>query len=232
MKSSKKTKPAVNVGDGAIPVRAEIVVDTAGTPVRQPYGSKYRAEYCDRVIQMFEDMLAASGEKLEESIAEETRSKSEASPARAKEAEDKRAPRSETRVTERRTVRRNEWRLVCAELPSMNKFGRLIGVSKNTLINWRAQYPTFDEACCRCIDMLEDALVQRGLRGQYDPEMVKFVGKNWAGMKDRHEITGAEGAPLNPPVEFRTVPLETLNAAEALMLEARRKLLAGAEANG
>lgn len=208
------------------PVTGKLV---ANEPKR---GGSYRSEYCDLILKLFEDMLAASGEKLADKILEEDRSLSEqAAQAESSGAEigadgkKKRRPRAGLRIVERRTVKRREWRLVCAELPSLAKFGRLVGVSSATITNWRHSYPSFDDACTRCTDMLGDALFQRGLRGQYDPEMVKFVGKNWAGMKDRHEVTGADGAPLNPPQELRGVPTSVLDATYAELMDLKRRLL-------
>ncbi len=234
-----RAKAALN--PDAKPVSAQLVVNPlTGTPTFSSFGSKYRPEYCQHMLQFFTGELMKSGEKLHEKEIENETTKSErpkgwekaaaeaAKVAAAKEGTNVAAPRTTASgvvITERRKEKRQEWRIVCAELPSFARYARSIGVSHATMKNWSALYPTFHEAYDMCVDMLEDALVQRGLRGQYDAELVKFVGKNWAGMKDRHEVTGADGAPINPPPEYRLVPLAELDAVQATLLAARQRLL-------
>lgn len=219
----------------AIEVVAELVVNPlTGTPTRSQSGA-YHPRYCELVLKMFAEMLESSGVKLADTEVEETREIAERTPPE-KRPEDPAADPSKPGpkpgrpgmvIQEKRKVKRKEWKLVCAELPSFAKFGRLVGVSSGILKQWRAQYPSFDEACNMAADMAGDALFQRGLRGQYDAEMVKFVGKNWFGFVDRHELTGAEGAPLNPPAEYRGITVEALDEARTALLDLRTRLLAG-----
>ncbi len=221
--------------DAAVEVVAELVVNPlTGTPERSQSGA-YHPRYCEMILKMFADMLESSGVKLADTEVEETREIAERTPPE-KQPEDpapdpsKPGPkpgRPAMVIQEKRKVKRREWRLVCAELPSFAKFGRMVGVSSGILKQWRAQYPSFDEACNMAADMAGDALFQRGLRGQYDSEMVKFVGKNWFGFVDRQELTGADGAAINPPPEYRGVTAEALDAARAALLELRTRLLAG-----
>lgn len=218
-------------GDNAVSVNAEIVINPlTGTPAVSRT-SGYRAEYCGLILKMFSEMLDASGTKLEEAVIEETRSLAEKQPVAAEESADgkKHRARPQIAITEKRTVKRKEWRMVCAELPSLSKFARMVGVSAQTVNNWRALHPAFENACAMAIDMAGDALFQRGLRGQYDAEMVKFVGKNWFGFADRHEVTGADGAPLNPPAELRLLPESQLAQIEQELRAIKQRLIGQGE---
>lgn len=228
-------------GDDAIDVQAELVLNPlTKAPYRRGPASRYRIEYCDLILKFFAEMLEQSGIKLQEGITEEKREKAKApenaiaSDAAVEESKPRPGGHKlrKLEIIEKRTIQRKEWRLVCAELPSFAKFGRLVGVSTDTLVNWRRLNPAFDDACKMAADMACDALLQRGLHGQYDPEMVKFVGKNWFGLADRHEITGAEGAPLNPPAQLRHVSLAELDEAERGLREIKRRLLEGTTARG
>lgn len=220
-----KTKPVIQNAE-AVSVKAEIVCNPlTGVPVRAS-NTRFRPEYCDLVVKMFSEMLEGSGRKLADTESEETRTKA-VRPTKAETDEAGKKKRiTGTVITERRTNKRNEWTLVMAELPSFAKFGRQIGVSKATITNWQNQFPSFGEACAICTGMLEDAITDRALNGQYDPQFSTFVLKNWCGMKDRHEITGADGAPLNPPAELRSVPLSELDAVQTLLQAAKQRLLA------
>lgn len=229
-------------GDDAVHVQAELVLNPlTKVPYRRGPSSLYRVEYCDLVIKFFAEMLEQSGVKLQEGIIEEKREKAKRPETTApgteieppvEQPKKARTSASKLEVIEKRTIQRKEWRLVVAELPSFAKFGRLLGVSGQTITNWRRLNPQFEDACQMAADMACDALLQRGLRGQYEPEMVKFVGKNWFGLADRHEITGAEGAPLNPPTQLRNVPLAELEEIERGYLELKRRLIEGATAKG
>ena len=210
------------------------------------------------LLDYYREQLEKSGRKLIETSTEEVRSKSNEDSNTAaedengelretdgtftkkpepKEGEDSQpsmTPEPGRKLTrkERREIRRAEYRHVTAELPSLAVFAGMIGVSTPTLTHWQHQYPSFKEAVLMAKDMGANALIQRGLAGQYRPEMVAFVGQHWYGMVPRTEITGAEGAPLNPPPELRMVSMETLNEHEKALLELRSKLLLTAGSGG
>ena len=231
MRRKATSKPPVASVELAKPVVAEIVCNPlTGVPVRAK-SNEYRPEYCEMIIRMFSEMLDASAIKLATSEIEETREIAEREPAQGKvtgkvgRRQDSVAGRGEMQITTKRTVHRKEAKIVAPELPSMAKFGRLIGVSTRHLKRWMDLYPTFSEAVQMCMDMGEDALSNRALTGQYDAEFSKFVGKNWYGMKDRQEITGADGAPLNPPPQLRLISTEELESAMAKLQDLRRSLL-------
>ncbi len=224
----------------ATEVVAELVTNPlTGAPVRSR-SNLYDPRYCELVLKFFAEMLEMSGAKLADTEVEETREIAERTPPPKPEdlpPEEEGKPkrgripgRPGMVIQEKRKVKRKEWRLVCAELPSFAKFGRVIGVSTNVIKGWRSQYPNFDEACQMAVDMAGDALLQRGLRGQYDSEMVKFVGGTWYGFSSKLEVTGKDGAPLNPPAEYRLVPAEVIDEQLKLLREMRTKLLTGGSA--
>lgn len=245
MPEEQALKTPTTVSDAPIEepkaVEGEVIL-TRPTRVgnRTNHPVKYRPEYCQMILDMYDEMLAASDIKIMDEETLEQRSKA----LREKEQEAATTTavgingdpivqpkrRAKAKTVESRQVKRTMWRYACAELPNFNRFGRLIGVSSSTLISWRKQYPSFDEACEMATDQLQDAIVQRGLTGQYDADFAKFVGKNWARMTDRHEVTGADGAPLNPPPELRLIPIAQLEEAEKQLLELKRRLLTPAAA--
>lgn len=232
MKKAKTSRPVIQTGPDAAAVEAQIVCNPlTGIPVRAST-TRFRPEYCDLVVKLFAEMLEESGRKLADSESEETRTKASTPKKAEKDADGKRPRIGGPVITERRTVKRKEWTLVMAELPSFSKFGRQIGVSKATISGWQNQFPSFGEACAICTGMLEDAVSDRALNGQYDATFSIFVLKNWCGMKDRHEITGADGAPLNPPAELRGVPMAELDVAHSMLMEIKNRLLLAGAGNG
>lgn len=230
-------KRAAVVVDPVTEVVADLVTNPlTGAPVRSR-SNCYDSRYCEMILKFFADMLEMSGAKLADTEVQETREIAERQPPpkpedlppveEGKPALGRTPGRPGMVIQETRKVKRKEWRLVCAELPSFAKFGRVIGVSSYVIKGWRLQYPNFNEACEMALDMAGDALLQRGLRGQYDAEMVKFVGGTWYGFSSKLEVTGKDGAPLNPPAEYRLVPAEMIDEQLKLLREMRAKLLTG-----
>lgn len=198
-------------------------------------GAKYRPEFPALLVKFFSDMLENSEVRIRESFIKETRtaaepSKEQQEPEIGSDGKPKKKRATKLKITTKRINRRESWRVVMAELPSMPKFARLIGVSRQTLYVWAKQYPTFQEAMEMAKDMFEDALIQRGLQGWYPPELVKIIGENWGTLRDRKEITGADGAPLNPPPELKNVPISVLESYEQKLIALRKELLAGSGA--
>lgn len=190
----------------------------------------YRPEYCDLILKFFAELLEATALTIDEKEIEENRTRSEREDGRVDEKTGKKIP-SRMIVKQTRGTRRKERKVICAALPSMAKFGRHIGFSHTAVNNWRVTYPSFDEAAEIAQGMLADEVVQRGLTGQYDAEMCKFILKNWCGFKDRTEITGADGAPLNPPMELRFVSVTVLDETQR-DLEALKARLLGQASGG
>ena len=225
----KRTAPATPKKEHyARTVHGEIVCHpVTGIPLRRD--SLYRPEYCDQIIAMFERMLKVNEQKLLEMEQTDERTK-KAKPERSTDSANRKKHLARLAIVDQRTTKQRRWKWIMAELPSMLAFGREIGVSSDVLQAWRDRYPTFDEACKRCQDMGQAALAHRALNGQYDAEFAKFVGKNWYAMKDRQEITGADGAPLNPPPQLRAIPIEVIDQTLTALYEGRRKLLEAATA--
>ena len=57
-------------------------------------------------------------------------------------------------------------------------------------------YPEFSLAYTRAKQMQKDLLVQGGLLGVYDSKFSIFVAQNFTDMRERKEITGADGGPI------------------------------------
>ncbi len=85
---------------------------------------------------------------------------------------------------------------------------RAARVDQATIWRWRQADPTFDEGVqlalaayreIRCA-RLEDSAYNRAVRGQAAAGLEIFLLKNYSGgrLRDRHEVTGADGGPLLP----------------------------------
>jgi hypothetical protein len=219
--------------DPVITVTGEIVLAPVlnamdGVPLRAATGA-YDPSFPDLIVQLFTKMLETSGSKRADTLTEDEFTKDLRKNAKPTEEQKKAGEPGKERLVrqEARKMKSMKWSFICAELPSLARFGRMVGVSRRQVDHWRARYPSFDEACEMCHDMLEAVIVQRSLTGQYDADFAKFLLKNWLGWKDRTEITGADGAPLNPPPELRLVTTEALEDYQRALLEAKQKLLQG-----
>ena len=210
--------------DPAITVTGELVLNPmTGVPLRAK-STAYDPSYPELIIKLFTEMLEKEGSKRADSLTEDEFIKDLRKNAKDGGKDSGRLVRQEARKQ-----KSMKWSFICAELPSLSRFGRMVGCSERQVRRWRERYPSFDDACDIAQGMLESVIVQRSLTGQYDADFAKFLLKNWLGWKDRTEITGADGAPLNPPQEFRVVSNEDLEEYRKVLLEARQKLLQGSQ---
>ncbi len=86
---------------------------------------------------------------------------------------------------------------VC-DLPTLASFARLIGVHRDTIHQWTADYPVFSDAIKKAKELQEHILVTNGLHGNYNTAFAIFTAKNVIGWRDRQELehTGKDGAPI------------------------------------
>lgn len=119
----------------------------------------YRPEYCAGIVEHFERMaIAPSPESV---------------------------PVAETE-TEGKWKR--EYRVICAEIPTLLSFARSIGVSAKVLSEWQNRHPEFREACARAKDIGASLLSERALTGRYNAQFAQFAAKNLYGWSDKIEI--------------------------------------------
>lgn len=70
--------------------------------------------------------------------------------------------------------------------PQFSEFGRTIGVSERTIKGWAQKHPEFKEAYEVCQGIIQEFMVENGLRGDYPGQFAIFAAKNLTGMKDTH----------------------------------------------
>jgi hypothetical protein len=89
---------------------------------------------------------------------------------------------------------------VAVEFPTFQSFANKIGVSVDTLHEWKKVHPEFSESYARAQEIQEHIWLVNGMSGQYNSQFAMFFGKNCLGYKDRTdqsvELTGKDGGAL------------------------------------
>ena len=128
--------------------------------------TKYKPEYCKRLIAFFD---------IEKN---------------------KRVVKKEKNITKSNgTVESEiEYMLIAEDLPTFEKFARSIGVSYDTLISeWAKKYKEFSEAYNTAKQIQKEFLTDNGLKGLYPPSSFIFVAKNITDMKDKQDLDVMSG---------------------------------------
>jgi transposase-like protein len=75
---------------------------------------------------------------------------------------------------------------------AMDSFAHTVGVSRETVYNWKEAHPEFKEALDRGFSkrqaLLESMLMKCAYTSEGNVTALIFLGKNWAGMRDRMEV--------------------------------------------
>lgn len=71
--------------------------------------------------------------------------------------------------------------------PTFELFADSIGVTNDTLLNWRDKYKHFAAAYDRCKNIQKGRTISGGLTGKYNPQIVKFMAINNFGMAEKLE---------------------------------------------
>jgi len=97
-------------------------------------------------------------------------------------------PHFETPVeTQKKGVVETKIKFIPADLPTLAGFAKKIGVSKDTLNEWRKVYPKFSVAIKKGKTAQEHILITNALKGGYAPAFSIFFAKNNMGWKDKQE---------------------------------------------
>lgn len=89
-----------------------------------------------------------------------------------------------------------EYGYIAGELPTLNKFARMIGVHRDTLHEWskatkknkKLKYPEFSDTYNLAKEIQKEWLIDVGLKGLSPPASFIFVAKNVTDMSDKQEI--------------------------------------------
>lgn len=82
---------------------------------------------------------------------------------------------------------KDEYKIIPAELPTLYKFAKKIGVSPtdyHILNNWAKKYSEFSRALEIAKELYKQFLIENGLLGLYNSAFTIFVAKNTTDMKD------------------------------------------------
>lgn len=83
------------------------------------------------------------------------------------------------------------------ELPNFfEDFAVKIGVHVGTLEEWRKEHPAFYEAYKIAKDIQLSRMVKGSISGTYNSSASIFALKNIAGWRDKQEVSGPDGGPL------------------------------------
>ncbi len=71
--------------------------------------------------------------------------------------------------------------------PTFELFAENIGVTNDTLLNWRDKYPRFRNCYARCKNIQKGNLIEGAMAEKYNPTFAKFIAINNHDMKDKVE---------------------------------------------
>ncbi|MCW5631818.1 MAG: hypothetical protein KIT17_00630 [Rubrivivax sp.] len=78
-------------------------------------------------------------------------------------------------------------------MPTIGRFAALIGVWPQRISEWVDRHPEFAEAHARALGVTEALLVEGGLAGHFNPQVVNFALRNLCGWKDRKDEAPTAG---------------------------------------
>ena len=155
---------------------------------------KYKASYPDEILAYFRSFLGyweRRMEELEERMAEAAwKERADELARRQKEAFEKGTPMADDVAmmldpeSVKQSARTAAYRALMEEmrikrrlqgLPELVKWANKIGVTTQTIRNWRLAYPRFDAACEECMEIQAALLHDGGLSEVYASKMVTFL---------------------------------------------------------
>ena len=77
---------------------------------------------------------------------------------------------------------------VANDFPNFAKFATMIGVHRETLLNWSDAHPEFFDAYKKCKSLQENFITVNGMSGRINTAFGIFVAKNVLGWSDKQEI--------------------------------------------
>lgn len=121
----------------------------------------------------------------------------------------------ESIIVDKKGITINKKTRVPNDLPTLEEFALLNGISSETCVNWandinkngKPRYPEFLTAYKKLKDTQKRFLVVNGLRGYYKENYSIFVSQNFTDMRDKIEHSGDQERPLVvKSIDFSNVP--------------------------
>lgn len=75
-----------------------------------------------------------------------------------------------------------------AELPQFTAFARTIGVTRETLHEWKRTHKEFSDAYDTARQLQEELIANNAMKGRYNSYFAQFMLKNNHGWKDKTEV--------------------------------------------
>lgn len=72
-------------------------------------------------------------------------------------------------------------------VPMFEEFANSKKVTATTMLNWAKKYPRFAAVYDICREIAQTKLLQGGLSGRYNPQIVKLIAMNKHGMSEKSE---------------------------------------------
>jgi hypothetical protein len=124
--------------------------------------TKYKPEYCEDLIKFF-DVPPKKKELMAIS-------------------------RGYDKKTGEETFKKEEWKMIPNELPTIYKFCKKIGIGTTTFESWTNTHVEFQVAYIQAKDLYKSFLIANGLENLYNGAFAIFVAKNTTDMRDKQEI--------------------------------------------
>lgn len=91
----------------------------------------------------------------------------------------------------------------CGEdYPTFELFAESIGVTNDTLLNWREKYSRFRNAYARCKNIQKGKTISGAMVGKYNPQFAKFMAVNNFGMVEKSESDSSVKFEISFPEEM------------------------------
>jgi hypothetical protein len=104
---------------------------------------------------------------------------------------------------------------VATQFPTFQGFAHSLDVGMTSLIDWQNNYPEFAIAYARAKGLQEQIWLINSMDNRYNSQFAQFFGKNCLGYKDRTELSGPDGG----PIQLAAVDYSKLTTTELEELE-------------
>jgi hypothetical protein len=113
---------------------------------------------------------------------------------------------------------KREVRAICGQLPTFQRFARMIGCASSLLFYWERRHPEWREACERARDVQRNWIFQAGLSDTVEPAALIFVATNVLrfGLRREQSLIVEPQEPMEPDSQLARIPMEDLERAQGL----------------
>jgi len=111
--------------------------------------------------------------------------------------------------------------ITAAQFPTFQSFAANIGVNIDTLHEWKKIHEDFSESYARAQELQEHIWLVNSMSNLYNSQFAQFFGTNCLGYKNKSEITGANGGPIQlAAVNYSALTTQELEELEAMASKA------------